>query len=93
MTVTATKIDSSHESGKNFITWEWSTSTTIIYNNPVHTTFTEKKTLVCPVLLYIFVQISFTNKLLDRGKYSVHTTGLRCHFIPRVIVALEALVK
>jgi hypothetical protein len=28
MTVTATKIDSSHESDKNFITW-----TTIIYNN------------------------------------------------------------
>jgi hypothetical protein len=23
MTVTATKIDSSHESGKNFITWAW----------------------------------------------------------------------
>jgi hypothetical protein len=35
MTVTATKIDSSHESGKNFVTWAWPTSTTIIYNNPV----------------------------------------------------------
>jgi hypothetical protein len=35
MTVTATKIDSSHESGKNVITWAWPTSTTIIYNNPV----------------------------------------------------------
>jgi hypothetical protein len=35
MTVTATKIDSSHESGKNFITWAWPASTTIIYNNPV----------------------------------------------------------
>jgi hypothetical protein len=35
MIVTATKIDSSHESGKNFITWAWPTSTTIIYNNPV----------------------------------------------------------
>jgi hypothetical protein len=23
MTVTATKIDNSHESGKNFITWAW----------------------------------------------------------------------
>jgi hypothetical protein len=33
MTLTATKIDSSHESGKNFITWAWPTSTTIIYNN------------------------------------------------------------
>jgi hypothetical protein len=35
MTVTATKIDSSHESGKNVITWAWPASTTIIYNNPV----------------------------------------------------------
>jgi hypothetical protein len=35
MTVTATKIDSSHESGKNFITWAWPAWTTIIYNNPV----------------------------------------------------------
>jgi hypothetical protein len=35
MTVTATKIDSSHKSGKNFITWAWPASTTIIYNNPV----------------------------------------------------------
>jgi hypothetical protein len=35
MTVTATKIDSSHESGKHFITWAWPASTTIIYNNPV----------------------------------------------------------
>jgi hypothetical protein len=35
MTVTATKIDSSHKSGKNFITWTWPASTTIIYNNPV----------------------------------------------------------
>jgi hypothetical protein len=31
-----TKIDSSHERGKNFITWAWpASSTTIIYNNPV----------------------------------------------------------
>jgi hypothetical protein len=36
MTMTTTKIDSSHESGKNFIiTWAWPASTTIIYNNPV----------------------------------------------------------
>jgi hypothetical protein len=35
MTVTATKIDSSHESGKNFITWAWPASTSIIYNKPV----------------------------------------------------------
>jgi hypothetical protein len=35
MRVTATKIDSSHESGKNVITWAWPASTTIIYNNPV----------------------------------------------------------
>jgi hypothetical protein len=35
MTVTATKIDSSNERGKNLITWAWSASTTIIYNNPV----------------------------------------------------------
>jgi hypothetical protein len=38
MTVTATKIDSSHESGKHFITWAWSASTTIfriaLYNSP-----------------------------------------------------------
>jgi hypothetical protein len=34
-TVTATKIDSSHESGKNFITWVWPASTIIIYNNTV----------------------------------------------------------
>jgi hypothetical protein len=33
ITVTSTKIDSSHESGKNFITWTWPASTTIIYNN------------------------------------------------------------
>jgi hypothetical protein len=33
MTVIATKIDSSHESGKNLITWAWPASTTIIYNN------------------------------------------------------------
>jgi hypothetical protein len=30
--MTATKIDSSHESDKNFITWAWTASTTIIYN-------------------------------------------------------------
>jgi hypothetical protein len=36
ITVTATTIDSSHESGKNFITWAWPASTTVIYNNPVH---------------------------------------------------------
>jgi hypothetical protein len=35
MTVTVTKIDSLHKSEKNFITWAWPTSTTIIYNNPV----------------------------------------------------------
>jgi hypothetical protein len=35
MTVPATKIDSSHESGKNVITWAWPASTTIIYSNPV----------------------------------------------------------
>jgi hypothetical protein len=35
MTVTATKIDSSHESAKKFITYAWPASTTIIYNNPV----------------------------------------------------------
>jgi hypothetical protein len=35
MTMTATKIDSSHESGKNLIRWAWPASTTIIYNNPV----------------------------------------------------------
>jgi hypothetical protein len=35
MTVTATKIDSSHESGKNLITWAWSASTTVIHTNPV----------------------------------------------------------
>jgi hypothetical protein len=33
--MTAQKIDSSHESGKNFITWTWPASTTIIYNKPV----------------------------------------------------------
>jgi hypothetical protein len=35
ITVTSTKIDSSHESGKNVITWTWPASTTIIYNNHV----------------------------------------------------------
>jgi hypothetical protein len=35
MTVTATKTDSSHESGENSITWAWPASTTIIYNKPV----------------------------------------------------------
>jgi hypothetical protein len=35
MTVTATKIDSSHESSKNSITWAWLASTTIVYSNPV----------------------------------------------------------
>jgi hypothetical protein len=38
MTVTATKIDSSNESGKNVITWAWPASTTIIYNNPTELT-------------------------------------------------------
>jgi hypothetical protein len=33
MTLTATKIDSSHESGNNFIKWAWAVSTVIIYNN------------------------------------------------------------
>jgi hypothetical protein len=33
MTVTATKIDSSHESRKKFVTWAWPALTTIIYNN------------------------------------------------------------
>jgi hypothetical protein len=39
MTLTATKIDSLHQSGKNFIIWAWPASTTIIYNNysPVET--------------------------------------------------------
>jgi hypothetical protein len=32
MTVTETKIDSLHEIGKNFITWAWPASPTIIYN-------------------------------------------------------------
>jgi hypothetical protein len=36
ITVTVTKIDSSHESGNNFITWAWPASTTVIYNNPVY---------------------------------------------------------
>jgi hypothetical protein len=36
MTVTATKMDSSHEIGKNVITRVWPASTTIIYNNPVY---------------------------------------------------------
>jgi hypothetical protein len=35
MTVTTTKIDSSHGSGKNFTTWARPASTTIIYNNSV----------------------------------------------------------
>jgi hypothetical protein len=42
MTVTATKIDSSHESGKNFITWPWPASTTIIYNNAV-----DRQLMIC----------------------------------------------
>jgi hypothetical protein len=33
MTVTATKIVSSHETGKFFITWAWPALTTLIYNN------------------------------------------------------------
>jgi hypothetical protein len=33
--VTSTKIDSSYEIGKNFITWTWPALTTIIYNNHV----------------------------------------------------------
>jgi hypothetical protein len=43
MTVTATKIDSLHENGKNFITWAWPASTTIIYNNHV-------KSMYVPIL-------------------------------------------
>jgi hypothetical protein len=38
MTVTATKINSSHECGKNFITWAWPASTTIIYNKVIYAT-------------------------------------------------------
>jgi hypothetical protein len=34
MTVTATKIDSSHKAAK-FHNWVWPASTTIMYNNPV----------------------------------------------------------
>jgi hypothetical protein len=37
--VGATKIDSSHESDKNFITWAWPALTTIIYNIPVFNNF------------------------------------------------------
>jgi hypothetical protein len=33
--VTSTIIVSSHESGKNFITWTWPASTTIISNNHI----------------------------------------------------------
>jgi hypothetical protein len=35
-TMTATKIDSSHESGKNFITWAWPASTTICTYRVIH---------------------------------------------------------
>jgi hypothetical protein len=45
MTVTATKIESSHESGKNFITWAWPASTTIIYNN-LYNPFTKLPTFL-----------------------------------------------
>jgi hypothetical protein len=39
MTLTVTKIDSSQRGGKNFTTWAWLTSTTIIYNDPVRSFF------------------------------------------------------
>jgi hypothetical protein len=35
ITVTVAKIDSSQWSGKNFITWAWLASTTIINDDPV----------------------------------------------------------
>jgi hypothetical protein len=43
---TATKIDSSHESGKNFITWAWPASTTIISNNLYNLTYYNKYVLM-----------------------------------------------
>jgi hypothetical protein len=58
ITVTSTKIDSSHESGKNFITWTWPASTTIIYNN--HVSCKRKGDIfdVHPIELYICYQVS-----------------------------------
>jgi hypothetical protein len=52
------KIDSSHESGKNLITWAWPTSTTIIQNNPV----------LCAIFLhpciYLNMHCGVTQKIL-----------------------------
>jgi hypothetical protein len=58
ITVTSTKIDSSHESGKNFITWTWPASTTIIYNN--HVSCKRKGDIfdVHPIESYISSQVS-----------------------------------
>jgi hypothetical protein len=45
MTVTVIKIDSSHESGKNFLSWAWPASTKIIYNSPVYVVSGDKQKL------------------------------------------------
>jgi hypothetical protein len=66
MTLTTTKIDSSHESGKNFITWAWPASTTIIYNNPVDTftnvSVTIFQTLVCALVSRSIANVKRSNK-------------------------------
>jgi hypothetical protein len=65
MTVTATKIDSSHVSDKHFITWAWPASTTINYNNPVHS---EQVCLTQVRSLYYF---NTKNVLVKLDQYDV----------------------
>jgi hypothetical protein len=60
MTVTATKIDSSNESGKNFITWAWPASTTIIYDSPV---FLFKRNEICDAANITFASIIWIQKI------------------------------
>jgi hypothetical protein len=55
MTVTATKIDNSHERGKNVITWAWPASTTIIYNNCISLPFPQRQLSTCELCIYVFL--------------------------------------
>jgi hypothetical protein len=57
MTVTSTKIDSSHESGKNFITWAWPASTTIIYKGYYSLLCTGMKAITKPIIFGAVIEI------------------------------------
>jgi hypothetical protein len=67
MTVTATKIDSSHESGKNFVTWAWPASNTSIYNVYLRVTVT--------TIIVVFNDIRAVSVIFNMWVHIVHTNS------------------